>query len=79
LGFLLGGKLRPLLYQAQILQVEIWYGKTEEVRVGLLKYLDSVFKFLHVDRIVIPDYGLKLSELTGFEEFDRKSFLLMRK
>jgi hypothetical protein len=78
LGFLLGARVRPLLYQAQVLQVEIWYGKTEEVRQGLFKYLESVFKFLQVDRMLVPDFGKGIPEVLNFNKYVRNDGLFVR-
>lgn len=65
-GFAWGMKVRPFLYDRQILQVEPYWGRTPEVEQALIDYIFSHRKFFEIDEVVIPEYpngyGFRLSE-----------------
>ena len=55
-GFIIAAHLQPLFYQQRQLQVDQWYGRTEEIQRGLFKYLFSNFKFFQAEALVVPEY-----------------------
>ncbi|MDR1314804.1 MAG: hypothetical protein LBQ12_14225 [Deltaproteobacteria bacterium] len=66
MGFLIGGLVRPFFYKTNILKVEVWHGKTQEVRDGLFAHLGSILKYFSVDRVSVPDFGDGVPALEGF-------------
>jgi hypothetical protein len=64
-GFLIGGLVRPFFYQAKILKIEVWYGRTPEVERGLFAHLASILKYFSVDRVSVPDFGRGRPEIAG--------------
>ena len=55
-GFIIAAHLQPLFYQQRQLQVDQWYGRTEEIKKGLFKYLFDNFKFFRAELLTAPDY-----------------------
>lgn len=50
-GIFIGLRMLPMNFRAQILQVEICYGKTSEVEKGLYNYIKSIGPILGYDEI----------------------------
>lgn len=50
-GYLLGIRFSPLLYHANVIQLEKWYGDTPEIEQGMLEYFMSIVKFLSIDEV----------------------------
>lgn len=50
-GFMIGIRFQPMLYQTHALQVENIYGKTPEVKQAVLDYMTSLLPMLFVEEV----------------------------
>lgn len=74
-GFLLGTRYVPLLYEAAVVQTELCYSARPEVKNGLYEYLTTVVGFMNVNELWFDKDATY--ELSG-EWKKRNEFVLTR-
>lgn len=54
-GFLLGIKFTPLMYNTNALHTEVVYAPTPEIREGILNYLYTIVRFMDISEVWVRD------------------------
>ena len=65
-GFLIGIKFTPMLYQRTVMQIETVYGQTDDARNALVAYLDQIQPVLSLDELWQTE-PVKPVTLSGFK------------
>lgn len=52
-GFFIGVRFVPILYDANTLQAEVWYAPTPEIEQGMFDYLMTIIGFMNINEIRI--------------------------
>ncbi len=66
-GFLFGVKFVPMLYNAVVLQAEVFYGPTEEVEKGMITYLSTIIPFMNVNELRVNTLSGGSFSLPGWQ------------
>lgn len=56
-GFFLGVRFVPILFDAAAVQTELYYGKTKEIEEGLFDYLMKIVGFMNINEIWLDSDG----------------------
>lgn len=62
-GYLFGIRFVPIPFKANVLQTEMWYGKTDEIEAGLFDYLLTIIKFMDIKEVRMTSDVHKMREL----------------
>lgn len=62
-GFFIGVRFVPMMYDAVALQAEVWYAPTPEIEQGMFDYLMTIIGFMNINevRIETTDNSPKIS------------------
>lgn len=64
-GYALCFAMRPLWYEARLLQVEQYYLPSAEMESGMFKYIDGVVKFLECSEVHLKPHNASDPNLSG--------------
>lgn len=53
IGFFIGVRFVPILYDANALQAEVWYAPTQEIEQGMFDYLMTIVGFMNITEVLI--------------------------
>lgn len=57
-GFLLGVRFVPLMYDSVAVQTEVCYGKRAEIEQGLFQYLTTIIHFMNINEVWVNSEAL---------------------